>query len=423
MTSPTFHELFGGPPDVTADAPGRVNLIGEHTDYNGGFVMPSALPQRTSVALARRRDDRVRVVSAELGEDEFRLGQEARRGTWIDYVQGMTHALADVAPLSGFNALVRSDVPMGSGLSSSAALEIAVGRALRNAFALEIDDIQLARAGQRAEHELAGAPVGIMDQIASSLGNTQTALFLDTRSLEYEYLPLVQGSALVVVHSGTVHRHASGEYAQRRTECHQAAAQLGVAELRDVDPAEMTRIEALPEPLNRRARHVVTENARVLAAVDAMRRGDVRALGALFFASHASLRDDFEVSVPAIDTMVEIARRTAGVHGARLTGGGFGGSVVIIADADVAASAAASIAAEYHAPDPSHTKGRDARVIVRSVKNSLAAQDFSPAPPRSVARLKPCATSRRWEGGGEETGSKSWVSCADRRFVRDRASR
>lgn len=344
---PQFEQVFGAPCEVTADAPGRVNLIGEHTDYNGGFVMPSAIPQRASVWLARRRDNIVHAVSVELGPADYRIGHEASTGGWIDYVQGMTRALADAGPLSGFNALVHSDVPLGSGLSSSAALEVAFGRALRAAFALHVSDVEIARAGQRAEHELAGAPVGIMDQMAASLADTRSALLLDTRSLDYRRVPLPEQAALVVIHSGIVHRHAGGEYAERRNECQRAAALLHVRELRDLGLDDLPRIEALPSPLDRRARHVVTENARVMDAVGALDRGDLEAFGRLLVAAHASLRDDYEVSVPDVDTLVQIACEVDGVFGARLTGGGFGGAVVIIAARDAAPGAARVIAERY----------------------------------------------------------------------------
>lgn len=345
--APRFEDVFGQAPDAIADAPGRVNLIGEHTDYNGGLVMPTAIPQRTRVALSRRRDSTVHAVSTALGDATYRIAHESPTGGWIDYVQGMTRALADVGPLTGFNALVHSEVPIGSGLASSAALEVAFGRALRAAFGLAMSDVEIARAGQRAEHDLVGAPVGIMDQMAASLADERTALVLDTRSLEYRRLPLPAAAALVVIHSGIAHRHAGGEYATRRAECHRAAALLAAAELRDVSTGELDRLAALPDPLSRRARHVVTENARVLAAVEAIERCDLHALGTLLFASHASLRDDYEVSVPPVDAMIEIARATDGVYGARMTGGGFGGSVVILSAADAAARVAARVAREY----------------------------------------------------------------------------
>jgi galactokinase len=347
MPLPTFDALFGAPSTVTADAPGRVNLIGEHTDYNGGFVLPVAIPQRTRVEAAARDDANVRIWSAQYEDErpvEFTLGEERPGRGWADYIKGVTRALAGER-LRGFDARVESDVPLGSGLSSSAALEIAAGRALRQLFHLPIGDVELARIGQRAENEFVGAPVGIMDQMACSLADTGAALFLDTRTLEHEHVPLPSGAALIVIDSGIAHQHAAGGYRIRRAECAEAARQLGVDQLRDVD--DLARVGRLPEPLNRRARHVVTENRRVLDAVEALRRADLIRAGQLFAESHASMRDDFEMSLDSIDVLVGIASRAQGVYGARLTGGGFGGSVVALADSRLARAAADDIVTAY----------------------------------------------------------------------------
>lgn len=346
----SFEALFGRAADVDADAPGRVNLIGEHTDYNGGFVLPVAMPQRTQVSAARRPDRRVRLWSAQYpGEApvEYELGGETRGGDWADYVKGMTRVLGEGAELCGFDARVESDVPVGSGLSSSAALEIAAGRALRALCGLEIDDVALARAGQRAENEFVGAPVGIMDQMACSLADTTSALFLDTRTLEYSRVPIPERAGLIVIDSGVAHSHAKGDYAARRRECAEAARLLGVGELRDVGVADLARVNALPDPLNRRARHVVTENARVLATVAAFAAGDLGRAGQLFTESHASMRDDFDVSIEPIDTLVRCAIAIQGVYGARLTGGGFGGAIVALAEAGAVARAARAIVRAY----------------------------------------------------------------------------
>jgi galactokinase len=344
-----FVERFGRAPEVVAAAPGRVNLIGEHTDYNGGFVLPMALPLRTTAALARRGDDRVQAHSSQLGAGpaELRLGAEARTGTWIDYVAGVTQALARAGfAIGGFDLAVASDVPIGGGLSSSAALEVAVLRGLRRLFALELDDVTLARLGQRAENDLVGAPVGIMDQMAASIAAEGEALFLDTRSLEHERLRVPAGVEVVVIDSGIRHRHAGGEYRTRRAECEEGARLLGVRQLRDLELADLARAAALPAVVARRVRHVVTEDARVLEARAALRAGDAVALGALMDASHISMRDDFEISLPAIDRLVELARAVPGVHGARLTGGGFGGAIVVLAQAGTAASFA-RVAGDY----------------------------------------------------------------------------
>ncbi|MBK9258508.1 MAG: galactokinase [Polyangiaceae bacterium] len=349
VDSPSFHDVFGREPDVVAHAPGRVNLIGEHTDYNGGFVLPIATPQETFVALARRNDRVVRAWSDAIGEapELYILGEETRRGSWIDYVQGVTRILADEGhSLEGFDVRITSKVPVGSGLSSSAALEVSLMRGLRRLFRLNIDDVAIALAGKRVENDFVGAPVGIMDQMASSLASTDAALFLNTRNLHHEFISFPTNGELIVIASGVTHQHAGGEYRTRRAECQRAASLLGVAQLCDLTP-DTAHLENLPDLLARRARHVITENARVLEAVSALRTGDLDALGRLFHASHVSMRDDYEVSTSEIDTLVALAENEPDVLGARLTGGGFGGSVVMVAKRGSGAGAAARIAAAY----------------------------------------------------------------------------
>ena len=342
-----FRELFGVAPATRAEAPGRVNLMGEHTDYNGGFVVPTAIPLRTAVELAPRGDRQVRVASdgSDAGAPRgYVLGAEAPTGSWIDYVQGCTHVLGVAGQtVSGFDARITSDVPIGRGLASSAALTVALLRALRAAFDLALDDVALTLAAHRAEYDFVGARVGVMDQMAASLADERHALFLDARSLAYERFALPPGATLLVLDSGVAHAHASGDYNTRRSECEAAAARLGVAQLRDVtDPGALA---PLPPPLDRRARHVVTENARVLAAAAALRAGDVAALGRLMVASHASQRDDFAVSTPDVDLLVALACAEPGVHGARLTGGGFGGAVIALAEPGRARAAAGRVVA------------------------------------------------------------------------------
>jgi galactokinase len=279
---------------------------------------------------------------------EYELGREERRGIWLDYVAGMTAELSRAAGgLSGFDLAVESEVPVGSGLSSSAALEISVARALRTAFELPLDDVSIAKIGQRAENRFVGAPVGIMDQMASILADPATALFLDTRSLAFERIPIPSDAQVVVIDSGIRHSHASGEYRTRRAECEEAARALHVRELRDVGQADLPLLAGLPDVLARRARHVITENGRVLESVDAMRREDLPRLGDLLDASHASLRDDFEVSTAEIDRLVALARGRPGVFGARLTGGGFGGSIVVLARAGAGRIVGAKTVEEY----------------------------------------------------------------------------
>jgi galactokinase len=365
----TFDELFGRPFTITARAPGRVNLIGEHTDYNSGFVLPTTIPQVTLVQLAPSEGDIVRAWSLNAHGDaehaggnqagglqggggvSYRLGEERRRHDWIDFIQGITQALStENHHISGFDVRIESTVPMGSGLSSSAALEIALLRALREAFRLPLTDTDLARLGQRAENELVGAPVGIMDQMVCSLGQAGQALFLDTASLSYQLVPLPASAELIVIDSQIRHQHASGDYRTRRAECEQACAALNVERLRDVDPVSLDladTLEALPTPLGRRARHVVNENRRVLRMVDALRHERLEECGRLLYEGHVSLRDDYEVSVPEVDRLVEIAVTQEGVYGARMTGGGFGGAIVALARAGAGREAGRAIARRY----------------------------------------------------------------------------
>src|SRR5436305_11372024 len=236
--------------EIRASAPGRVNLIGEHTDYNGGFVLPTPIPQRTTAELRRRGDSLVRVESREIGAwAEYTLGGERRRGDWLDYIMGCTQALRLTGhALAGFELKIASDVPLGSGLSSSASLELAVLRAIRQAFGLAIDDTRLALLGQRAVNELVGAPVGAMDQLCASLGQPGSALFIDTRTFATRLIPLPDGLDLLVIDSGVRHGHATGGYRTRRAECEEAARRLGVPQLRDLGAADLARVARLPGP-------------------------------------------------------------------------------------------------------------------------------------------------------------------------------
>jgi galactokinase len=360
-----FEELFGRPPSVIADAPGRVNLIGEHTDYNGGWVLPATIPRRARASCAPRAGADVRVASAAV-VDPFRiegytLGQETPGRGWLDYVQGLTWALReDGHAIGGFDLHIASTVPLGGGLASSAALEVAVLRAVRQTFALVVDDVRLALLGQRAENEFVGARVGIMDQMAASLGEAGQALLIDTRSLAARAVPLPFGAEVAVIDSGVRHAHATGGYNARRAECERACALLGIRQLRDLDEVDgPARAAALPPPLDRRVRHVLSENGRVLAAVAALEQGDLPRLGALLGASHRSLRDDYEVSVAEVDRLAALAEARPEVYGARLTGGGFGGSVVVLVRAGSARAIAARVAEAY-----SSETGREATVLV-----------------------------------------------------------
>jgi len=339
------------PEEVSADAPGRVNLIGEHTDYHEGYVLPTVIPQRTCVRMTRRADRIVRATSSAVdgAVEEYEVGHEAPGRGWLDYVQGVTATLArQGVRLPGLDVHIDSSIPLGAGVASSAALGVSLLRALRLILNLGFDDVALAKMAQSAETDFVGAPVGIMDQMASSLGRDGEALFLDTRSLEVKRVPLPASVELVVIHSGITHAHAGGEYVTRRRESFEAAERLGVARLRDADVTMMPAIEALPPPLNRRARHIVSENSRVLASVEALRAGDAKRLGALLNESHVSMRDDYETSTTDIDVLVTIAQARHDVYGARLTGGGFGGSIVALAAAGCGRSAATQISADYH---------------------------------------------------------------------------
>ena len=347
-----FELVYGDAPDVVASAPGRVNLIGDHTDYQGGYVLPMAISWQTRVQLRRRADRIVRTFSASQSEAaqplSYELGREAMSGGWLDYVQGVTAMLRAAGhETGGFDAYIESDVPAGAGLASSAALEVALLRALVAAFALDLDAVAIARIGRAAETDFVGVPVGIMDQMASSLADAGSALFLDTRTLDWRRVTLPPGLAFVVLGSGVAHSHVRGDYSTRRAESIAAAQSLGVGELRDATLDLLDAATTLPDVLARRARHVICENARVLAAVEALQQGDAARLGRLFGESHASLRDDYEVSIAEIDQLVELAEACPGVHGARLTGGGFGGSVVAVVDAAAAPEAARRIADAY----------------------------------------------------------------------------
>ncbi|TFV46819.1 galactokinase [Blastococcus sp. TF02A-35] len=352
-----FAERFGRQPEGVWAAPGRVNVIGEHTDYNGGFVLPVALPHTTRAAVARRADGVLALASVQHpGEDvEVPVADLApgRPGGWAGYPAGVVHALADHAA-GGLSVLVDGDVPSGAGLSSSAALSCSVALAVRDLLGLDLDADALVDVARRAENDFVGAPTGVLDQSASVLCTAGHALFFDTRDGTREQVPLdlaAAGLALLVVDTGTTHDHAEGGYRDRRRECEEAAARLGVPLLREVD--DVTALDALDDGTPegavrlRRARHVVTEDARVLEVVAALREdADPRAVGPVLTAGHVSLRDDFEVSVPLVDACVDAAL-AAGAHGARMVGGGFGGSVVALVDAAAVDAVGAAVTERF----------------------------------------------------------------------------
>jgi galactokinase len=332
---------------VTAHAPGRINLIGEHTDYNDGLVMPIALRLTVSVE-TRSRDDGIAHLTTDARvsprEASYALGAERRDGTWVDRAKGVTSILArETARFGGFDAEISSDVPVGAGLGSSAAFAIALLRSLSELFDLALDDETCVRVAHAAETDFAGARAGFLDQLASVYGHRNEALLIDMRDHTTRAIPLPPTAELAVIDSGTRHEHATGGYNRRREECEDACRHLGIASLRDIDDRPLdTVLERLPSPLDRRVRHVVTENARVREAVAALGARDDARLGELLSASHRSLRDDYEVSTPELDDLVELAM-AAGALGARLVGGGFGGSIIALGQRGGAADLAAGV--------------------------------------------------------------------------------
>jgi galactokinase len=339
-----------------------VNLIGEHTDYCDGWVLPLPLAFSTRVEL-RRRGDRAIHARTSLGpglSGEYLIGEERSGRDWLDYVQGVT-VLAHRAGfvLGGADLDIRSDIPAGGGLASSAALTVALLRAFQEAFRLSLDTVALARLARAVETDFVGAPVGMMDPLAASLGRPEQALLIDNRSLAVEEVPLPDEIEVGVLHSGISHRNAGGTYAERRREADAAARALAVPALRDVGMADLDRVSRLPPPLDRRARHVVTENARVLAFVAALRKGAIAELGPLLAASHASLRDDYQVSHPDVDVLVALAQAEEDVLGARITGGGCGGAVLLLARAGRAAEVGDRLVEAYRA----RTRRAGARLV------------------------------------------------------------
>jgi len=330
-----FAAELGEPPAFIVRAPGRVNLIGEHTDYNDGFVFPLAIDRATFIALRPRNDNRVLAISLDMDDRrEFALG-DLRSPTevdWIDYLIGVAWVLQERGyPLSGWEGVVGGDVPIGSGLSSSAALELATARAFHCVSGFGWDAKAMALACQKAENEWLGVNCGIMDQMISAAGLQDRALLIDCRSLETDSAPLPAGSAVVILDTGTRRGLVDSAYNERREQCEAAARHFGLPALRDIDSATFAeRAHELDGLSRKRARHVVTENERTLRARDAMNAGDALALGALMIESHVSLRDDFEVSSPALDAIVDCAKADASCYGARMTGAGFGGCAVAL---------------------------------------------------------------------------------------------
>ncbi|MFB0618492.1 galactokinase [Streptomyces sp. AGS-58] len=338
-----YAELYGAPPEGVWAAPGRVNLIGEHTDYNDGFVMPFALPHQALAAVSRRDDGLLRLHSADVagGVVELRLDALVPGGdeNWTAYPAGVVWALREAGhEITGADVHLSSTVPTGAGLSSSAALEVVIALALNDLYGLGLKRWKLARLCQRAENVYVGAPTGIMDQTASACCEPGHALFLDTRDLSQRQIPFdlaAEGLRLLVVDTRVKHAHSGGEYGKRRAGCEKGAALLGVDALRDIPYAGLDAALARlgdEEEVVRLVRHVVTEDHRVERVVGLLRSGETRAIGPVLTEGHASLRDDFRISCPELDLVVDTAL-AHGALGARMTGGGFGGSAIVLAEA------------------------------------------------------------------------------------------
>ena len=346
-----FEEKFGEPPTFVVRAPGRVNLIGEHTDYNDGFVMPMAINRAVWLALRPRTDGVVSVQSLEMDDPaEFEIANLGEPGEgWAEYLKGVTWALLeDGFELSGFEGVISSDVPVGAGLSSSAALEMATAMAYMAISNTPWDAGRMAKIGQRAENEWVGANTGIMDQMISASGVANHALMIDCRDLSTQLVPLPDKTVIVILDSMTRHTHTGSGYNDRRRECEEAAAHYGASHLRDLDKVALQKgSPGLSKKVLRRAIHVVTENERVLQANKAMSHGDAHLMGLFMNASHDSLRDNFEVTNRDVDLMAALGQETAGCYGARMTGGGFGGCVVALVREDMAEQFATEVAKDY----------------------------------------------------------------------------
>ncbi|MCK0438951.1 galactokinase [Gordonia alkaliphila] len=360
-------EFTGREPDGIWSAPGRVNLIGEHTDYNDGFVLPFAIEQRTYAAVVRNGTGELRVRSTFADDlvvarvDDLDAlfptppGSTPGVPEWSAYVLGVAWALRALRPeveALGLDIAIASEVPVGAGLSSSAAIEGVVAAALNDLWKLGLDAVALAQAGRRAENDAVGAPTGVMDQMASMLGRADAATFLDCRSLEHRSVPTgfaAAGLEVLVIDTRVQHAHSTGGYRERHAACELGARSLGVASLRDLTVHDLPRAaQLLDADVFRRVRHVVTENQRVLDTVAALTEQGPRAIGELLTASHSSMRDDFEISVPELDTAVDTAR-AAGALGARMTGGGFGGSAIALVSRDDAPAVTVSVRARFAA--------------------------------------------------------------------------
>ncbi len=361
----SFSAYFNAKPEFIVRAPGRVNLIGEHTDYNSGFVLPMAIDRAVWIALAPRADSQIHIRSLDLEIDSaFGLDSLTKGEGWVEYIKGVAYELQSAGyPLKGFDAVMTGDVPRGAGLSSSAAVELAAARAFSAASGFAWDASQMAKLAQKAENEWVGVNCGIMDQMASAVSKAGSALFLDCRSLIYQFAPLPENISVVILDTSTRRGLVESAYNERRSQCEEAARWFGVKALRDVSVEEFEgkrkKISGMSDVVLKRARHVITENARVLNALDLMKTGNVKKLGELFNASHNSLRDDFEVTNQALNQIVECAQDQSSCYGARMTGAGFGGCAVALVQEDHIQEFIQAVSAAYN-----QKSGLDAGVYI-----------------------------------------------------------
>lgn len=358
MIEEAFQKIYGSAPEVVARAPGRVNLIGEHTDYNEGFVLPAAIDRAIEFGARRRKDNVVHARSIDFQDEvEFRLDaiEKDDQHAWSNYLRGVLKFLqADGHPLTGADVAFGGNVPREAGLSSSAAVEVGAVALAMKLFNIELGPLEVIRLARKAENEFVNVPCGIMDQFVCALGKRDHALFLDCRDLSYRHVPLSDRVKIVVCDSGVRRALAASEYEIRLRQCRQAVAQLGttglaVKSLREIDLTDLeVASHSLSEVLLKRARHVVSENDRVLKAVKNLEKGNLESFGKLMIASHESLRDDYEVSCKELDVLVELALKQPGVLGARMTGAGFGGCTVNLVRADAAHGFAEMVKEGYH---------------------------------------------------------------------------
>lgn len=356
-TQQVFNDTFGYAPTHTIQAPGRVNLIGEHTDYNDGFVLPCAIDYQTVIACAKRDDRQVRVVAVDYDnqQDSFSLDApilSVKEPMWANYVRGVVkHLQQRDASFGGVDMVISGNVPQGAGLSSSASLEVAVGTVFQQLYHLKLDGAAIAVNGQEAENQFVGCNCGIMDQLISALGKKDHAMLLDCRTLGTRPVSMPKDIAVVIINSNFRRSLVGSEYNTRREQCETGARFFAQPALRDVDIEQFKAVEHELDPqVAKRVRHVLTENARTLEAAEALSKGDLKRMGELMAASHASMRDDFEITVPPIDTLVEIVKAEIGERGGvRMTGGGFGGCVVALMPFDLVDRVKAVVAEQYEA--------------------------------------------------------------------------